>query len=55
MLDRLFIEGRINEITDLILEKERWLKYAKDADTVNSILFDIQTLRKERDIYLMLL
>lgn len=55
MLDRLFVEERINKITDLILEKERWLKYAKDAETVNSIWFDIQTLREERDIYLMLL
>ena len=55
MLDKLFVEERITEITNLIEEKERWLKYAKDAETVNSIWFDIQTLREERDIYLMLL
>lgn len=55
MIDELFVKDRINELTELIIDKEKWLRYAKDAETVNSIYKDIQTLRAERDIYLMLL
>lgn len=55
MLDKLLVEELINEITDMILEKERYLKYAKDAVTVNSLCEEIAILRVERDIYLRLM
>ena len=52
MLDRLFVEEQIIRLTNDILRKEKFLKYAKDYDVVVSIRNDIARLRFERDLYL---
>lgn len=52
MLDRLFVEEQIIRLTNAILRKEKFLKYAKDYNVVLSICDDIARLRFERDLYL---
>lgn len=52
MLDRLFVEEQIKRLTNEILRKEKFLKYAKDYNVVVSICNDISRLRFERDLYL---
>ena len=52
MLDKLFVEEQIIRLTNEILRKEKFLKYAKDYNVVVSICDDISRLRFERDLYL---
>ena len=52
MLDRLFVEEQIIRLTNAILRKEKFLKYAKDYNVAKSICDDIARLRFERDLYL---
>lgn len=52
MLDRLFVEEQIIRLTNDILRKEKFLKYAKDYNVAKSICDDIARLRFERDLYL---
>lgn len=52
MLDRLFVEEQIIRLTNDILRKEKFLKYAKDYKVVMDICNDIARLRFERDLYL---
>ena len=52
MLDKLFVEEQIIRLTNEILRKEKFLKYAKDYNVVVSICDDIARLRFERDMYL---
>ena len=52
MLDKLFVEEQIIRLTNEILRKEKFLKYAKDYQVVVSICNDIARLRFERDLYL---
>ena len=52
MLDKLFVEEQIISLTNEILRKEKFLKYAKDYNVVVSICDDIARLRFERDMYL---
>lgn len=52
MLDKLFVEEQIKRLTNDILRKEKFLKYAKDYNVAKSICDDIARLRFERDLYL---
>ena len=52
MLDKLFVEEQIIRLTNEILRKEKFLKYAKEYKVVVSICDDISRLRFERDLYL---
>ena len=52
MLDKLFVEEQIKRLTNDLLRKEKFLKYAKDYNVAKSICDDISRLRFERDLYL---
>ena len=54
-MDRMQITEEIVKINYRLIELERYLKYAKDADTIVSLCDDIIALRIKKDIYYGLL
>lgn len=55
MIDRMQITEEIVKINYRLIELERYLKYAKEADTIVSLYEDIMELRLKKDIYYGLL
>ena len=55
MIDRMQITEEIVKINYRLIELERYLKYAKEADTRVSLCEDIMELRLKKDIYYGLL
>ena len=54
-MDKMQITEEIVKINYRLIELERYLKYAKDADTIVSLCDDIMALRIKKDIYYCLL
>ena len=51
MIDRMQITEEIVKINYRLIELERYLKYAKEADTIVSLCEDIMELRLKKDIF----